>query len=169
MTPKQTRLLNRVLQGEELARIVDDIAITSSTWKRWMRDEEFRQSLAITVEEKEIIEVIDALTLNRRAYNKLLRATNGGSCEGAAKSEAPANGEGEDINEKQARIFLSIIEAMAKRLGDLAPRLIPPVAKAEAKNPLLQGGDYAAIAELLRRRREGSGAQPPDAGAAQSG
>jgi len=56
---------------------------------------------------------------------------------------------------------------MAKRLGDLAPRLIPRVEKAETKNPLIEEEDYAAIAELLRERRERAGSQ--NARARQSG
>jgi hypothetical protein len=165
MTRKQKRLLDRVLRGGDLARILDDMAITSSTWKRWMQDEDFRQALALTVEEKEITEVIDALTLNRRAYNKLMRATNGGGTNGNGDSESEGGKNADTIDEKQARIFLSIIEAMAKRLGDLAPRLIPKVEKTEVKNPLLKEDDYAAIAEFLRRRREKNGAEPEKAGA----
>jgi hypothetical protein len=161
MTPKQTKLLARALGGEDLGHILDDMRLTSSTWKRWMEDDGFRQALAKIVEQKEITEVIDALTLNRRAYNKLLRATNGGDSEGddpevARKKDA--------IDEKQARIFLSIIEAMAKRLGDLAPRLIPRVEKAETKNPLIEEEDYAAIADLLRKRRERAGSSKTRAG-----
>lgn len=165
MTSKQKKLLDRVLRGEDLAHIFDEMAITSSTWKRWMRDEDFRQALALTVEEKEITEVIDALTLNRRAYNKLMRATNGGGTNGDGEPRSEMEKGRDAIDEKQARIFLSIIEAMAKRLGDLAPRLIPKVEKAEVKNPLLQEDDYAAIAEFLRGRRERNRAESEETGA----
>jgi hypothetical protein len=161
MTPKQTKLLDRALRGEDLAKIFDDLRLTSGTWKRWMEDDGFRQALAKIVEQKEITEVIDALTLNRRAYNKLMRATNGGDRDGDDSDEAKKK---DAIDEKQARIFLSIIEAMAKRLGDLAPRLIPRVEKAETKNPLIEEEDYAAIAKLLRERRERAGSQKARAG-----
>jgi len=161
MTPKQTKLLDRALRGEDLGHILDDMRLTSGTWKRWMENDGFRKALARIVEQKEITEVIDALTLNRRAYNKLLRATNGGVANGQDGDEEDTDGKKnrDTIDEKQARIFLSIIEAMAKRLGDLAPRLIPPVEKTETKNPLLEEEDYAAIAELLRERRERAGSQ----------
>lgn len=169
MTSKRRRLLDRVLSGEDLARILDDMAITSRTWNRWMQDEGFRSSLAETVEQKEITEVIDALTLNRRAYNKLLRATNGGGPPGRSGAGGE-EGEGrEGIDEKQARIILSIIDAMAKRLGDLAPRLIPQARKGKARNPLLGEKDYAAISDFLRRRREAAGDEAGGAGAGEPG
>jgi len=88
MTRKQAKLLDRALRGEDLGHLFDEMAITSSTWKRWMEDDRFRQALAKIVEQKEITEVIDALTLNRRAYNKLMRATNGGDRDGDDSEEA---------------------------------------------------------------------------------
>ena len=127
-----------------------------------MREESFRQALAVSVEEKEITEVIDALSLNRRAYNKLLKATNGGE-----------NGGDEDgkggINERQARILLSIIEAMAKRLTDLTPALLPSKERTDVVNPLLEQEDYEAAAQFLEKRREARKVQPKEAGSDESG
>ncbi len=128
MTYKQNLLLERILQGEEFARVLDDLKVNGGTWKRWLENDAFRASLGKGIEEKELVEVIDALTLNRRAYNKLLRACNGGpEKKGAGSSleeDLLEDGEKvEKIDERSAKTYLSIIEAMAKRLNELSPKL----------------------------------------------
>jgi hypothetical protein len=156
MTRKQELLLERILQGEALARVLDELKVNGRTWKRWLENDVFRANLGRGIEEKELVEVIDALTLNRRAYNKLLRACNGGSDENDKRPnlEKDLMGSEEKIDERSAKTYLSIIEAMAKRLNELSPKLRRPDDK-ESPDSLedLTPEEYDALAKYLTELR----------------
>lgn len=121
LTEQQSLFLDKILDGKSLAEVLSELNITRRTWKVWIENDDFRANLGKRgIEEKELVEMIDALTLNRRAYNKLLRACGNGREEAGLEEELLDRPE--KIDEKTTKPCLSIIEAMAKRLGELAPK-----------------------------------------------
>jgi hypothetical protein len=157
MTSKQRLLLDRILQGEALARVLDELKVNGGTWKRWLENDVFKANLGRGIEEKELVEVIDALTLNRRAYNKLLRACTGGSDEGDGRRslERDLLDSEENIDERSAKIYLSIIEAMARRLNELSPKLRRPEDEEDSDSLRdVTPEEYDALARYLTELRE---------------
>jgi hypothetical protein len=140
-TREQRDILERILQGESADSFFKSRKAARHAWSRWANSRRFREALADTVDRKEMVETMDALTLNRRVYNKLLTASAGdaGSLDG-----------------QQVRILLVIVEAMARRLTELKPRLqaMGPVAEeilSELPGPTPE--ECKALAEALDRMR----------------